>query len=127
MTYELIQHNGKYNIHYTGGEFDGLIEFHSLDGINGKVRDGYTNVNAPNWLGLEQQLRYSNEFSKAFATSSDKGFNLFTTTLVNGKLGHSSENGLAFAFSVIGVDWTEQEKENINAVLEANNFTYRLV
>lgn len=32
----------KYNIYYTGGEFDGLKEFHSTDGINGTIREGYT-------------------------------------------------------------------------------------
>lgn len=32
----------KYNIYYYGGEFDGSKEFHSTDGINGEIREGYT-------------------------------------------------------------------------------------
>lgn len=32
----------KYNIYYYGGEVDGLKEFHSTDGVNGQIREGYT-------------------------------------------------------------------------------------
>lgn len=31
----------KYCVFYYGGEFNGLKEFHSEDGINGEVRPGY--------------------------------------------------------------------------------------
>ncbi len=31
----------KYNIYYIGGDCDGLIEFHSIDGINGSIREEY--------------------------------------------------------------------------------------
>lgn len=34
--------NSEYNIYYYGGEFDSLKEFHSTDGINGEIREGYT-------------------------------------------------------------------------------------
>jgi hypothetical protein len=80
----------------------------------------------PNWHDLEQNLRYSTLFEKAFTDSSEKGFNLFTTTLVNGKLGHASENALMFAFNVLGVNWNEKEKQQINSILEANYFTIKI-
>lgn len=76
----------------------------------------------PNWLQLEQDLRYSEMFVKAFAQATEKGFNLFTVTLVNGKAGHASENALSFAFSVLGVEWTESERQQINEILTKNNF-----
>ena len=79
-----------------------------------------------NWHGLEQSLRYSQEFAKAFQYGNPNGFSMFMTTLVNGKNGQATENALAFCFQVLGVSWTEQEKTNINSVLEANNFVYRL-
>lgn len=51
MTYE-IKHEpvtlqdgkvkDKYNIYYYGGEFNGLVEFHSYDGVSGTIRPGYT-------------------------------------------------------------------------------------
>jgi len=120
----------KYNIYYTGGEFDGLAEFHSYDGIvNGTEREGYKNKNAPDWIGLEKSLRYSHEaalFGKAFTNASDKGFNLFTVTLINGKAGQSSEAALAFAFSQLGVAWTETEKGQINQILTDHKFSIQL-
>lgn len=80
----------------------------------------------PNWHGLEQSLRYSDMFAKAFVQATEKGFNLFTTTLVNGKLGHASEGALQFAFSALGVEWTESEKTAINQILESHNFVTRI-
>jgi actin-related protein len=79
-----------------------------------------------NWLGLEQQLRYSPLFAKAFNDATEKGLSLFMVTLVNGKSGQASENSLAFAFSVLGVTWTENEILELNTILENNNFTIRL-
>jgi hypothetical protein len=79
-----------------------------------------------NWLGLEQDLRYSNLFAKAYNDANEKGLNMFTTTLVNGKLGHAKEPALEFAFSVLGVTWTENEILELNTILENNNFTIRL-
>jgi hypothetical protein len=79
-----------------------------------------------NWLGLEQQLRYSTLFAKAYNDANGKGLNMFTTTLVNGKLGHAKEPALDFAFSVLGVTWTENEILELNTILENNNFTIRL-
>lgn len=78
---------------------------------------------SPNWLGVEQQLRYSALFSKAFADSTEKGLSLFMVTLVNGKNGQASENSLSFAFSVLGVTWTDAEKIELNIILSNNNFT----
>jgi hypothetical protein len=88
---------------------------------------GHTEIpKSPNWHGLEQSLRYSDMFAKAFMQATEKGFNLFTTTLVNGKLGHASEGALQFAFSVLGVEWTEAEKSAINQILESHNFVTRI-
>lgn len=81
----------------------------------------------PNWLGLEQGLRYSALFQKAFSESSDKGLNLFMITLVNGKSGQASENALAFAFQMLGVTWTEGEIIELNHHLDANHFLLRLL
>lgn len=88
---------------------------------------GHTEISKQaDWHGLEQSLRYSEMFAKAFSQATEKGFNLFTTTLVNGKLGHASEGALQFAFSVLGVEWTESEKTAINQILESHNFVTRV-
>ena len=79
----------------------------------------------PNWLGFEQDLRYSAVFGRR--TEVDPiDFNIFTTTLVNGKLGHASENALAFGFSILGLTWTQEEKDLINGLLQKHNFVFRL-
>jgi hypothetical protein len=31
----------KYNIYYIGGELDGMVEFHSYDGVSGEVKNNY--------------------------------------------------------------------------------------
>jgi hypothetical protein len=124
--YKIVLENGKYNIYYyINGELE-CKEFHSIDGIYGNIREGYTEKNAKNWLGLEQDLRYSNLFAKAYNDANGKGLNMFTTTLVNGKLGHAKEPALEFAFSVLGVTWTESDILELNTILENNNFTIRL-
>jgi hypothetical protein len=132
--YELIQNNlGHINIHYfINGDLEN-IEFHSnVDGSDKQlIKEGYTEINAKNWLGLEQDLRYSNLFAKAFLLAKTDlsvavGMNFFMVTLVNGKSGQASENSLEFAFSVLGVTWTESEKTELNTILENNNFTIRL-
>lgn len=91
--------------------------------INGIVN---LQINNRNWLGLEQDLRYSTLFAKAFTEANEKGLSLFMVTLINGKNGEASENSLAFAFSVLGVNWTESEISELNIILENNNFSIRL-
>jgi len=80
----------------------------------------------PDWISLEQSLRYSDLFTKAFSEASEKGLGLFMITLVNGKRGDSSENSLSFAFSLLGVNWSDSEKSELNNILENNNFTIRI-
>ena len=80
----------------------------------------------PDWISLEQSLRYSDLFTKAFSEASEKGLSLFMITLVNGKRGDSSENSLSFAFSLLGVNWSDSEKLELNNILENNNFTIRI-
>lgn len=80
----------------------------------------------PDWISLEQNLRYSDLFTKAFSEASEKGLSLFMITLVNGKRGDSSENSLSFAFSLLGVNWSDSEKLELNNILENNNFTIRI-
>ncbi len=79
----------------------------------------------PNWLGFEQDLRYSAVFGRRKEVDPND-FNIFITTLVNGKLGHAGENALAFGFSILGLTWSKEEKDLINGLLEKNNFVYRL-
>lgn len=83
----------------------------------------------PNWLKLEQELRYFNGgalFGKALATATPNPFSIFLKTLENGDKGIASENALAFAFSILGVDWTTEEIGQLNTLLQQNNFTIRL-
>lgn len=94
----------------------------------------------PNWLGLEQDLRYANDgalFYKAYILAPDKGFAFFVATLQNGVAGRSSENALATGFQLLPIKyvnsepvvtfgWTKEEKDIINSLLEKNNFVYRL-
>jgi len=79
----------------------------------------------PNWLGLEQDLRYSSVFGRRKEVD-PIDFNIFTTTLVNGKLGHASENALAFGFSILGLTWSQPEIDLINSLLHEHNFVFRL-
>lgn len=112
----------KYNIYYS----DGLKEFHSTDGVNGTIKSGYTNVNAPNYYGLEQGLFKSSLFSKYIMDYNTKGL-LFTQTINNGKRGEDvNENTLLAGFQVMQIAFTEPEKAFINNVLSDNNFSIRL-
>ena len=79
-----------------------------------------------NWYQLEQDLRYSPMFEKAFAEVPDK-VNYFGLTLINGNLGDSSENALKFAFDSLGIEWTQNEKDALNNILQKNNFITRIL
>ena len=83
----------------------------------------------PNWIKLEQDLRYFGDgylFGKAVATASPNSFSVFLRTLGNGQDGKASENSLAFAFSILGVSWADEEKGQLNTILTQNNFTIQL-
>ena len=91
--------------------------------------DGFEKKDAPNWEKLEQDLRYFGNgalFGKALQTALPNPFSIFLKTLANGDRGVASQNSLAFAFSILGVEWTETEVEQLNSLLEQNNFTIRL-
>ena len=128
MTYELKLENEKYNIYYTGGEFDGLKEFHSTDGINGTIRAGYKNINSPNWLGLEQALFYSGLRAKAKASANLDMFEFSSLigAFSNSKNGTVSENTLYYLLNAINADWDEADIKQLNGFLEQFNFTIRL-
>lgn len=128
MTYELKLENEKYNIYYTGGEFDGLKEFHSTDGINGTIRAGYKNINSPNWLGLEQALFYSGLRAKAKASANLDMFEFSSLigAFSNSKNGTVSENTLYYLLNAINADWDSNDIAQLNGFLEQFNFTIRL-
>lgn len=128
MTYELKLENEKYNIYYTGGEFDGLKEFHSTDGINGTIRAGYKNINSPNWLGLEQALFYSGLRAKAKASANLDMFEFSSLigAFSNSKNGTVSENTLYYLLNAINADWDSNDIAQLNGFLAEFNFTIRL-
>ena len=109
---------------------EGTLYFFKSDVvIDGKeFYEGYFDLLklTPDWISLEQSLRYSDLFTKAFSEASEKGLSLFMITLVNGKRGDSSENSLSFAFNLLGVNWSDSEKSELNNILENNNFTIRI-
>jgi len=41
-TYKIVLENGKYNVYYYINGEQETKEFHSLDGVSGEVRQGYT-------------------------------------------------------------------------------------
>lgn len=118
----------KYNIYYTGGEFDGLGEFHSVDGVNGTVRSGYKSINSPNWLGLEQALFYSGLRAKAKASANLDMFEFSSLigAFSNSKNGTVSENTLYYLLNAINADWDSNDIAQLNGFLEEFNFTIRL-
>jgi hypothetical protein len=116
----------KYNIYYTGGEFDGEKLFHSIDGTSGKIEPGYKKINSPNWLGLEQELVYSTLFPKAINDSDPNWFSILQTALQNGKKNETSESFLLNTLSNLGVVWTTSEKTQLNQILLNNNFTIQI-
>lgn len=83
----------------------------------------------PDWTKLEQDLRYYNNgslFGKALTTAAPNPFSIFLKTLENGSKGIASQNALAYAFSILGVSWTWDEKNQLNILLSNNNFTFQI-
>lgn len=127
MTYELIDlNNGKVNIKYSGGEFDGLTELYSQGEWTNTIRPGYINATLPNYYSLEQTLFKSPLFAKYIAEYNANGL-LFTQTINNGKRGEDvNENTILLGLQVMGIAFTQAEVEYINQVLTDNNFTIQI-
>lgn len=103
-----------------------------LDGNGDKIMElvsetdnGITEIIPPNWLGVEQSLRYSSAFSRR-KEADPNDFSIFLATLINGKAGDASETALAYAFGILGIVWTEPEMALINKILKDNNFSIQL-
>lgn len=130
IKYEPVEISGKtidkYNIYYTGGDFDGVIEFHSTDGINGIVRDGYVNIHAPKWYDLQNGLYKSSLFTKYLNDYNTKGL-IFQTTIQDGKDGRDvNEQTLLLGFQAMQINFTAEEMGVINQILKDNNFSIQL-
>lgn len=83
-------------------------------------------VEPPNYYGLEQSLYNSSLFTKYLMDYNSKGL-LFTTTIQNGKRGENvNEQTLLLGFQAMQIDFTQGEKDIINGILTANNFTIQL-
>lgn len=114
----------KYNVYYS----DGVVEFHSTDGINGTIRQGYRDINAPNWNGLTQDLKNSPLMGFAVQYAMPNGFTLLNKTLTDGEINSASEQ---FLVATIGYcfppGWpnqlSSQQKADLNVLLAKNNFT----
>jgi hypothetical protein len=133
MTYELkyepVTVKGieypKYNIYYSGGQFDGLKEFHSLDG-NGPIREGYKQLGAPDWNGLTQDLKNSPLMLFAYQYANPNGFNLFLKTLTDGENSSASEGFLLTTIGMCQLSFSTTQKAQLNQMLADNNFTIRV-
>jgi hypothetical protein len=96
-TYEIKKEGEKYNIYYS----DGLKEFHSLDGINGEIKQGYININTST-----QALQYSKD--KEF------GVKLMDIFLIDNR-----ESPIAFNPSISGA--LLQKMQSIKALAEVGD------
>lgn len=124
MTYEIKTVGEIQTITYTGGDVDGLVEQYYGE----PPRNGYTDINAPNYYGLEQDLFDLLLTSmQAYAqTYNDKGL-LFTQTLSNGKRGEVvNQARLIMGLNLMGISFTQSDKDSINTVFANNNFSVRL-
>lgn len=126
MTYEIKLENNKYNIYYSGGPFDGLKEFHSLDGVSGTIREGYKNANSPNWNGLTQSLWGSSLMGYAATYANPNGFSLLLKVLTDGEINSAAQQSFLTALSFCGLSLSVNQKAELNAMLTANNFTIQV-
>lgn len=65
-TYEIIKIGNKYAVVYYINGIEESIEFHSLDGINGTIREGYVNINPTNSDKLKCDVDFGNKLISEF-------------------------------------------------------------
>lgn len=115
----------KYNIYYTGGEYNGQKEFHSVDGVNGNIRSGYTVLNPKNWKQLQTDLFRSSLFARALTKPLEVNQTALSA-LIAVMQNESSETDLLMMLNSLGMTFTEVEKIVLNKCLSDNNFTIQL-
>lgn len=80
----------------------------------------------PDWFGLQQALYKSILFTKYFNEYNTKGL-LFTTVIQDGKRGENvNEQALLLGFQTFGINWTDEEKIELNNYLKTYHFTIRI-
>lgn len=76
-----------------------------------------------NWKGLSQGLFYSPLYPKTLIEASPNAFSTLLKVLTDGENGYASENAFLMVFNLLNVEYTQQEKDQINEILSTNNFT----
>lgn len=121
----------KYNVYYYHDDVMVLPMFHSYDGINGTILEGYKDKNAPNWNGLTQTLKGSSLMLFAIGNAHANGFSLLLKTLTDGEAGSASQEFLIMAIGAcFPTGWPHQlsneQKAELNGYLTANKFSIQV-
>jgi hypothetical protein len=79
--------------------------------------------NELNWKGLSQDLFYSPLFQKAMMLANPNAYSTLLKVLTDGENNYASQNAFLQAFTWMGVEFTTEEKSELNNILSNNGFT----
>ena len=126
-TFELEYKNNKYNVNYYNNNELELVEFHSTDGVNGYIKQGYSKKDAPDWLNMKETLFKSQLFYKAISDATPNVYSTLLKVIQDGEDGVGKEQNFLDIFNLLNITWTPAELEYLDAVLQVNKFSIRLV
>jgi hypothetical protein len=80
-----------------------------------------------NWRGLTESLYGSQLFYKAMTSANPNAYSTILKVLSDGENGNSTQNTFLSVFNMLGVNWSEEEKTQLNTVLSDNLFTIQIL
>ena len=80
----------------------------------------------PNWKNFKEELFKSQVFFKALQLGSPNVYTTLLKVITDGETNYAKEENFILLFNMLGIEWTQEEKDFINQTLSSNNFTVQV-
>lgn len=80
------------------------------------------------WKNLSQDFFYNSTImTKILSSANPNGYSTMLKVLTDGENNYASEAAFLQVFGMLGISWTQAEKDIINGILTDNNFTIQIL
>lgn len=119
----------KYNIYYYEDNVQVDNQFHSTDGINGRIKSGYTNRLGAKWAAMYLALLANTTLINRMinTTTMSSWLSSLYAILQLGVSGYPNENYLSYVLNQPGWLWTTTEKSQFNSYFTTNQFNITVI
>ena len=83
-------------------------------------------IQPPNWKNFKEELFKSQVFYKAIQQGNPNVYTTLLKVITDGETNYAKEENFILLFNMLGIEWTQVEKDFINQTLINNNFTVQV-